>query len=85
MLPENKIIAIKAAVNSKYISAENAGSLPLIANRDAILDWETFEISFYEQGKVALRSMRNFKYVSAEKASSPLVAKKNKVGPSELF
>ena len=47
MLPDNKIIAIKAAVNSKYVCAENGGASALIANRNVAQIWEKFEISFY--------------------------------------
>ncbi len=43
-------------------------------------------MSFYEQGRVALRSLANGKYVCAENAGgSPLIANRDKVGPWELF
>ena len=37
-------IALQAAVNGKYVCAENAGQSPLIANRDVALGWETFKL-----------------------------------------
>jgi hypothetical protein len=86
MQPDNRIVAIKAAVNSKYVCAENGGASSLIANRNVAQIWEKFELSFYEQGRVALKSLANGKYVCAENTGSlPLIANRDKVGPWELF
>ena len=37
-------IALRARANGKLVCAEGDGSQPLIANRDAVGEWETFEV-----------------------------------------
>jgi hypothetical protein len=37
-------ISLKAGVNGKYVTAENAGGAALIANRTAIGPWEEFDL-----------------------------------------
>lgn len=37
-------IALRSMANGKLVCAEGAGHQPLIANRDAVGDWETFEL-----------------------------------------
>lgn len=37
--------SLLAQVNSRYVSADNAGANPLIANRDAIGPWERFTLA----------------------------------------
>ena len=39
-------IALRAVANGRLVCAENAGQQPLIANRDAVGAWETFEVIF---------------------------------------
>jgi hypothetical protein len=36
-------VSLKAYINGKYVTAENAGGSPLIANRSAIGLWEEFD------------------------------------------
>ena len=35
-------VSLLAHANGRYVAAENAGGAPLIANRTAIGQWETF-------------------------------------------
>src|SRR5919197_5628474 len=43
-------IALRSMANGKLVTAENAGNEPLIANRDAIGPWETFEEIVVDSG-----------------------------------
>jgi hypothetical protein len=40
----NGNVAFNAGINQCYVSAENAGASPLVANRTAIGSWETFSL-----------------------------------------
>jgi glycoprotein endo-alpha-1,2-mannosidase len=37
-------VSLLALVNNRYVTAENAGAAPLIANRTAIGPWEQFDL-----------------------------------------
>ncbi len=37
-------VALRAAANGKIVCADNAGDNPLIANRDAVGQWEEFDV-----------------------------------------
>lgn len=77
---------LKAKANGKYVCAQSAGSLPLIANRNTIGQWETFELIKLGNSRVALKSMANGKYVSASSGSAlPLIANRPSIGPAETF
>jgi GH25 family lysozyme M1 (1,4-beta-N-acetylmuramidase) len=79
-------IGLRAAVNSRYVTAENAGSAALIANRSGIGPWEQFEQVDAGGGLVALRATVNGRFVTAENAgNSPLIANRTAVGPWERF
>ncbi|SMF38229.1 cellulase family glycosylhydrolase [Paenibacillus barengoltzii] len=52
--------------NKKIVSAENAGSAPLVANRDTAQDWELFEVINNSDGTISLKSKINGKYVTAD-------------------
>lgn len=65
--------------------AENAGSLPLIANRSAIGPWEEFQLVDAGGGYVALRSRANNLYVVAENGGNSLIANRAAIGPWERF
>lgn len=79
-------VTLRAAVNSRYVTAENAGAAPLVANRTAAGSWERFHVVPAGGGLVALRSNVNGRYVTAENAgASPLVANRTEVGAWERF
>ena len=44
VLTGNGSVCFRALVNNNYVTAENAGAAPLIANRTAIGPWEEFDL-----------------------------------------
>ncbi|WP_437284700.1 fascin domain-containing protein [Sorangium sp. So ce406] len=38
------VVALKAAVNGRFVCAEDAGNAPLVANRSSAQRWEEFEV-----------------------------------------
>ncbi|WP_242468535.1 lectin [Burkholderia plantarii] len=80
------VVSLRSRTNSLYVTAENAGSQPLIANRTAIGPWEQFDLVDAGGGAVALRSHANGLYVTAENAgAAALIANRTAVGPWETF
>jgi GH25 family lysozyme M1 (1,4-beta-N-acetylmuramidase) len=79
-------VSLLAGANGRYVTAENAGGSPLIANRAAIGVWEQFDQIDLGGGYIALRARVNGRYVTAEHAGSlPLIANRATVGPWERF
>lgn len=79
-------VSLRARVNNRYVSADNGGSSPLIANRTAIGLWEQFERIDLGNGNIALRARANNLIVSADNAgSSPLIANRTAAGQWETF
>ncbi len=84
--PPGVQISLRARANTRYVSADNYGTAPLIANRVAADWWEKFDVVDAGGGWVALRSLANGKYVTAENGgASPLVANRTAVGAWEKF
>ncbi|MEU3519880.1 xylosidase [Streptomyces sp. NPDC006654] len=84
--PATTTISLRARVNGKYVTAEDAGAQPLIANRDAVGPWERFDQIDLGNGAIALRANANGRVVCAEDAgASPLVANRTAVGSWETF
>ncbi|MFE9193148.1 S8 family serine peptidase [Micromonospora sp. NPDC007208] len=82
----NPIVSIKSAASGKYVSADGAGSKPLIPLAASVSTWEKFEMVDVDFGYFALRSLANGKYVSAEGAGSkPMVASGPAVADWEVF
>jgi hypothetical protein len=80
------VVSLRAHANGKYVTAENAGAQPLIANRAAIGSWEQFDLIDQGNGMVALRAHANGKYVTAEDAGAkPLIANRAAIGAWEKF
>jgi len=80
------VIALRAHANNQYVCAENAGALPLIANRTAIGSWETFDVLDAGGGNIALRAHANNRLVTAENAgAASLVANRSAIGLWETF
>ncbi|CAF2949090.1 unnamed protein product [Rotaria sp. Silwood2] len=81
-----RMIALRSNANGKFACAENAGKNPLIANRDAVSGWETFELISLDGNNVALKSCANEKYVCADNyGNSELVANRTSVDSWETF
>jgi hypothetical protein len=80
------VISLRARANNQYVTADNAGSSPLIANRTAIGAWEQFDQLDAGGGNIALRAHANSRIVTADNAgASPLIANRTAVGPWESF
>ncbi|MFG2040323.1 carbohydrate-binding protein [Dactylosporangium sp. NPDC048998] len=78
--------ALRAQVNAKYVSADNAGASPLIAKATAVGSWETFDVVDLGGGNVALKARVNGQYVCADNAgANPLIANRAAVGSWETF
>lgn len=58
--------SLRANANSKFVSADNSGAEPLVANRDVDGDWERFKIIEHSDGTISLLSMSNNKFVQAD-------------------
>jgi hypothetical protein len=82
----NGLIALKAATNGQFVSAEGAGAQPLIANRPSAGAWETFQLVTNPNGTVSLKAQVNGMYVCADSAGAqPLIANRTAIGPWEQF
>ncbi|SDO52310.1 fascin domain-containing protein [Actinacidiphila guanduensis] len=80
------VVSLRAHANGDYVTADNAGAAPLIANRTAIGPWEQFDLLDEGGGYIALRAHANNKYVTADNAgAAPLLAKVDAVGTWEQF
>jgi hypothetical protein len=84
--PPPGVVSLRARVNSRYVSAANAGASPLIANATAIGAWEQFDLIDRGGGNIALRARVNSRYVCAENAgAAALIANRTAIGPWETF
>ncbi|WP_327288198.1 hypothetical protein [Streptomyces sp. NBC_01198] len=80
------VISLRAHANGDYVTADNAGAAPLIANRTSIGPWEQFDEIDQGGGYIALLAHANNKYVTADNAgAAPLLAKVDAVGTWEQF
>jgi hypothetical protein len=82
---DRAVIGLVANANNLYVTAENAGASPLIANRNDLGLWEQFQIQDQGNGYIAIKSLINGKFVSANTGASALIANQNAVGVSEQF
>jgi endoglucanase len=58
--------SLKAVANNKYVTANDAGSGPLVANRVTVADSERFKIIKNSDSTISLLSMANKKYVQTD-------------------
>jgi len=80
------VISLRAHANGMYVTADNAGASPLIANRTAIGPWEEFDMVDEGNGNIALFAHADSRYVTAENAgASALIANRTAVGLWETF
>ncbi|WP_127354802.1 lectin [Actinacidiphila soli] len=80
------VISLKALANNQYVSADNTGTSPLIANRTSVGAWEQFTLVDAGSGNVALLAHANNQYVCADNTgTSPLIANRTSVGTWESF
>ncbi|GIH17509.1 fascin domain-containing protein [Rugosimonospora africana] len=82
----SSVISLRAHANNNYVTADNAGASPLIANRTAIGPWEQFDVLDAGNGNIALRAHANSDIVTADNAgASPLIANRTAIGGWETF
>ena len=85
-LVPGSIISLKALANNNYVSAENFGANPLIADRTVAGQWESFKVVDAGNGNIGLLALANNKYVCADNAgANPLIANRTSVGQWESF
>jgi hypothetical protein len=85
-VPATTTITLRARADNKFVTAENAGSQPLIANRDSAGLWERFDQLDLGNGNIALRSRANGRIVCADSAgASALIANRTAIGAWETF
>lgn len=74
------------ASNGSYVTADNAGASPLIANRAAVGTWEKFDATYLGGDQIQLRSEANGLYVdAANTGASPLIANQATASGWETF
>ncbi|MFC4036635.1 hypothetical protein ACFO3J_35135 [Streptomyces polygonati] len=84
--PTGTVISLRAHANGDYVTADNAGASPLIANKTSIGTSEQFDEIDEGGGYIALKAHANNKYVTADNAgAAPLLAKVDAVGTWEQF
>jgi hypothetical protein len=82
----NSVISLRAHADNNFVTADNAGASPLIANRTAVGPWEQFDLIANPDGSVSFRSHANNNLVTADNAgANPLIANRTAVGPWEEF
>ncbi|MDQ1714596.1 MAG: glucosylceramidase, partial [Frankiaceae bacterium] len=75
------VVSFRAHANGKYVTADNAGASPLIANKTAIGTWEQFDKVTNPDGTISLRAHANNKFVTTPNAGgSPLIASAATIG-----
>jgi hypothetical protein len=80
------VITLRATVNSKYVTADNAGASALIANGTAIGVSQQFDQLDAGGGNIALRAHANGKIVTADNAgAAALIANRTAIGGWETF
>ncbi|MFC4808869.1 glycoside hydrolase family 19 protein [Paenibacillus sp. GCM10023250] len=77
---------IKSAANNTFVSAENQGASPLVANRQAAQEWEMFNEIHNSDGTVSFLSIANNKYVTADlNQETKLIARATAIQGWEKF
>ena len=84
-IPVGDTISMKSVGDTFYVSADNAGLNPLIANRPSASGWEEYQIVDEGNGYVALLAQADSKYVSLDTATGNLIANSTSVGAQQSF
>jgi 3D (Asp-Asp-Asp) domain-containing protein len=80
------LYTLKAKANNNYVSADNYGDNPLIANRTSAAEWEQYQVINNTDGTISLLSMSNNKYVCADlNQGAKLVASSTSIQQWEKF
>ncbi|AXT51699.1 T9SS C-terminal target domain-containing protein [Aquimarina sp. BL5] len=87
--PIGQLIWLKSIINNRYVVAEQKlPNAPLEADRKALGSWEKFTVIDAGNDLIALQSLPNKKYISADKIIAntyPLVADKSIINSAEKF
>jgi hypothetical protein len=84
--PPPSTVSIRAAANSTFVSAEQAGAAPLVANRTAVGTWEQFHVVDNGDGTVSLQAVVNGMFVTADASNGGrLIANRAAIGTGERF
>ncbi|MCP3787450.1 PKD domain-containing protein [Micromonospora sp. A3M-1-15] len=78
--------SFKAGANGRYVTAENAGANPLIANRTSVGPWERFDLVDLGSGQLGVFAHANNRFVCADNGGvNPLIANRLSAGAWEKF
>jgi aryl-phospho-beta-D-glucosidase BglC (GH1 family) len=84
--PPTATSSIQALANNQFVTAENAGASPLVANRTTVGDWEKFTVINNSDGTVSFLSKANNNYVTADlNQSTKLIARATTIQAWEKF
>jgi beta-glucanase (GH16 family) len=79
-------VTIRASADNMFVSAENAGASPLIANRAAASTWEQIHVIDNGDGTISLQAVANGLFVTVDAGNgNRLIASKSAAGTSEKF
>jgi beta-glucanase (GH16 family) len=82
----SQAISIRASADNEFVSADNAGASPLVANRATVSTWEQFQLIDNGDGTISLQSGINGLYVTVDSASGGhLIASKPTISSQEKF
>jgi Chitinase class I len=77
---------IKSAFNNQFVSADNQGASPLVANRGTAQEWETFNVINNSDGTISFQAVANNKYVTADlNQETKLIARATEIQAWEKF
>jgi beta-glucanase (GH16 family) len=78
------LVSIRASANNQFVTAENAGTSPLVANRTAASTWEQFRVIDNVDGTISLQAIVNGLFVTIDNGGR-LIANRNAIGTREKF
>jgi beta-glucanase (GH16 family) len=79
-------VTIRASANNTFVSADNAGASPLVANRPTASTWEQFDLVDNGDGTVSLQAVVNGRFVTADASNGGrLVASATSIGNAQKF
>jgi beta-glucanase (GH16 family) len=84
--PAGQTVGIRASANQTFVSAENAGASPLVANRASVSTWEQFHVVDNGDGTISLQAVINGRYVTADlNTGGQLIANQTAISTREKF
>jgi beta-glucanase (GH16 family) len=79
-------VSIRASANNTFVTAENAGASPLVANRAAVNTWEQFHVIANNDGTISLQATINGRFVTTDLGNGGrLIASQTAIGTNEKF